>query len=158
MNKKNCIIIFISISLTGCLNDNNICPSTINPTVNIQNFQQLTDKDETSLLMIDKDRKMVLNYDLKYIKSFEDYTVVYFDKKESIIPSSIYEIQYNNDIYFIHNIKIANNTKYRYCSDETTYKVNDCQSQGYILDIDSSCAIPADQASSYFEKKVKPTM
>lgn len=158
MNKRTCIFILVSILLTGCLSDSNVCPNTLNPTVNIQNFQQLTDKDEASLLMIDKDRKTVSNYVLKYIKSFEDYTVVYFDKKESINPNNVYEIKYNNDIYFIHDIKIANNTKYRYCSDETTYNVNDCRSQGYILDIDPSCAIPADQADSYFKNKIKPTM
>jgi len=108
--------------------------------------------------MIDKDRKIVSNYVFKYIKSFEDYTVVYFDKKESINPNNVYEIKYNNEIYFIYDIKIANNTKYRYCSDETTYNVNNCQSQGYILDIDPSCAIPADQADEYFERYVKSTM
>ena len=64
--------IFISTLLTGCLGDNNVCPNIINPTVNIQNFQKLTDKDEAILLMIDEDRKTVLNYDFKYIKIFED--------------------------------------------------------------------------------------
>ena len=67
-------------------------------------------------------------------------------------------MKYNDDIYFIHEIKIANNTKYRYYSDETTYNVNDCQSQGYILDIDPYCSIPASQADSYFENEIKPTM
>ncbi len=158
MNKKTYILISISISLTGCLSDSNICPNTINPTVNIQNFQQLTDKDKARLMMINENRKTTSDYDFEYTKNFEDYTVVYFKKDKSITPKNVYEMQYNDDIYFIHNIKTANNTSYRYCSDETTYNVNYCQSQGYILDIDPSYAITADQADSYFENRVKPTM
>ena len=156
MNKKNYILIYVSMSLTGCLGNTNVCPNTINPTVNIQDFQQITDKDEASLLMVDRNRKITLIYNLKYIKNFDDYTVVYFDKSKGVTSENVYEMKYNDDIYFIHNIKIANNTKYRYCSDETTYNVNDCRSQGYILDINPTCAIPADQADSYFEEKIKP--
>ena len=53
---------------------------------------------------------------------------------------------------------MANDTYYRYCDEQTTYKINQCESSGYNISINPSCAIPTDQADSYFENEIKPTM
>lgn len=53
---------------------------------------------------------------------------------------------------------MANDTYYRYCDEQTTYKINQCESSGYNISLNPSCVIPTDQADSYFEKEIKPTM
>lgn len=151
-------IIFISILLTGCFAKTNVCSSSIQPTIELQDFQKLTENDKALLHTLDKNGRSINSFKLEYIIDFDGYTVIYFDDSNALVPNHTYKMQYNNDVYFVYGIELANNTRHRYCDEETTYHVNNCESTGQSLTFNPTCAIPADQADRYFEKKIKPTM
>ncbi|SLJ84074.1 hypothetical protein DABAL43B_0875 [Psychrobacter sp. DAB_AL43B] len=94
----------------------------------------------------------------EYIIDFDGYTVVYFDDRNALVPNHAYKMQYNDDVYFVYDIELANNARHRYCDEETSYRVNNCESTGQSLTFNTTCAIPANQADDYFESEVKPYM
>ena len=151
-------IIFICILLTGCFAKTNVCSLSIQPTIELQDFQKLTENDKALLHTLDKNGRSINSFKLEYIIDFDGYTVIYFDDNNALVPNHAYKMQYNDDVYFVYNIKLANNARHRYCDEETVYNVNNCESTGQSLTFNPTCAIPTDQADSYFENTVKPTL
>ncbi|WP_288998661.1 hypothetical protein [uncultured Psychrobacter sp.] len=164
--KKNISItvLFSSVIISGCninLTNSNVCREDIRPFFTIEDSHNPSINDKASLTKIDKNGVTVLRYEFQNIKRYDNEKnahVYFLYDRELIVPNYTYKLSYNDTTYFIHDIKMANNTHYRYCDEQTTYKINQCESSGYNISVDPSCAIPADQADSYFENKVKPTM
>ena len=71
--------IFISILLTGCIAKTNVCSPSIQPTIELQDFQRLTKNDKALFHTLDKNGKKINSFKLEYIIDFDGYTVIYFD-------------------------------------------------------------------------------
>lgn len=163
--KKNfpTTLLFFSVLISGCninLTNSNVCREDIRPLFTIKDSDSPSTNDQVTLTKIDKNGSIVTKYEFQNIKRYDDdenaHLYFHYDR-ELIVPNYIYKLSYNNTTYFIHDIKLANNTHYRYCDEQTTYKINQCKSSGYSISIDPSCAIPTDQADDYFEKYVRTT-
>ncbi|WP_227430098.1 hypothetical protein [Psychrobacter sp. I-STPA6b] len=148
------LLIFL-IFLSGC----NVCSDEIRPIIYIKNFNNPKEERTSSLMKLNSDGNILLKY--KYNNSEYDNrnynTVVYFEESHNRIkPNYIYKFQYDNDVYFIYDINIPNSSYHSACFLDITYKINECHNTGFEININPSCAIPADQANEYFETKIKP--
>lgn len=158
------IFLISLIPLSGCnmnLTNSNVCREDIQPFFTIEDGDNPSISDQVTLSKINKSGFIELDYQLQYVQSYanDENTYIRFQyDKDLIVPEYIYRLQYNENTYFIHSIRMANDTYYRYCDEQTTYKINQCESSGYNISINPSCAIPTDQADSYFENEIKPTM
>ncbi len=160
--RKNVSFLLLTTMLTSCVvpTKDNVCESYIDSYVVIRNFQKIGNNNNANLTLLNINGHVIKTFKHTHILNKDNYLTIDFDtQKENIITeNNAYKIQYNDDIYFIYNIKLANNPNIRYCYDETTYNVNDCKSNGTFINIEPSCAIPAEQADEYFEQYVKPTL
>lgn len=150
--------------LTSChitIKDKNVCPDHLRPIIEIQNYLG-SSNDYATLSKIDINNSDIKNFESSpnYIRNYNnEHTHVDFDvMNNKIEPQNYYKLTYNDDVYFIYDINLANNSYHSMCDRETTYKINDCDARGYNIDINPSCAIPVEQADSYFEKVIKPFM
>lgn len=156
-------ILIAIILLSSCninLPNSNVCRSDILPHIYIKNFQNPKDSDIVELFKVKYDGSISMKYDYQNSKNYngDTYTNIFFNDTDLITPDHIYKFQYNNSVYFIYNIKLAESSYFRDCSEKTTYKINECYGNGYDIFLDPNCAIPVEQADKYFKEHVKLTM
>ena len=158
------VYLLLLLPLTSCnitVKDKNICPDHLKPIIEIQNYLS-SNNDYANLSRIDINENTIeiFKSSPNYIRNYNnEHTHIDFDvMNNQIKPQKSYKLTHNSNTYFIYKINLANNSYYSMCDRETTYKINDCDAIGYNINIDQKCAIPTNQADSYFENKVKPTM
>ena len=156
------VYLLLLLPLTSCnitVKDKNVCPGYLKPIIEIQDYlSSNSDYATLSKININESTIEIFKSSPNYIRNYNnEHTHLDFNvRNNQIKPREYYKLTHNSDAYFIYDINLANSSYYSMCDRETTYKINDCDASGYNINIDQTCAIPADQADEYFEKYVKP--